>query len=54
MRLTYEFMDYSLKLYGEVRQHLRAVLQERARGNGHVAIFGSGEEAEIAYLRYGS
>ena len=50
MRLTYEFMDYSLKLYGEVRQHLRAVLQERARGNGHVAIFGRGEAAEIAYL----
>jgi predicted transcriptional regulator len=22
-RLTYEFMDYSLHLYGEVRQHLR-------------------------------
>ena len=30
-RLTYEFMDYSLHLYGEVRQHLRAVLQ-RLRG----------------------
>jgi predicted transcriptional regulator len=50
MRLTYEFMDYSLKLYGEVRQHLRAVLQERARGNGRIAIFGQGEAAEIAYL----
>jgi predicted transcriptional regulator len=50
MRLTYEFMDYSLKLYGEVRQHLRAVLQERARGNGRIAIFGRGEAAEIAYL----
>jgi len=23
LRLTYEFMDYSLHLYGEVRQHLR-------------------------------
>ncbi len=50
MRLTYEFMDYSLKLYGEVRQHLRAVLQERARGNDRIAIFGRGEAAEIAYL----
>ena len=29
-RLTYEFMDYSLHLYGEVRQHLRVVLQECA------------------------
>jgi DNA-binding Lrp family transcriptional regulator len=50
MRLTYEFMDYSLKLYGEVRQHLRAVLQERARGNACIAIFGRREAAEIAYL----
>jgi hypothetical protein len=37
-------------LYGEVRQHLRAVLQERTRGNGRIAIFGRGEAAEIAYL----
>jgi DNA-binding MarR family transcriptional regulator len=37
-RLTYEFMDYSLHLYGEVRQHQR------------VAICGSGEAAELAYL----
>src|SRR3981081_4541895 len=29
-RLTYEFMDYSLHLFGEVRQHLRGVLQECA------------------------
>src|SRR5436190_13245064 len=27
-RLTYEFMDYSLHLYGEVRQHLRTALKE--------------------------
>src|SRR5947199_10692339 len=25
-RLTYEFMQYSLVLYGQVRQHLRVVL----------------------------
>ena len=30
LRLTYEFMDYSLHLYGEVRQHLRAVIRECA------------------------
>src|SRR3954465_13543435 len=29
-RLTYEFMDYSLHLYGEVRKHLRAVIRECA------------------------
>lgn len=49
-RLTYEFMDYSLHLYGEVRQHLRAVLQDCATANRRVAIYGRGEAAEIAYL----
>src|SRR5919198_4503074 len=37
-RLTYEFIDYSLHLYGEVRQHLRTMLHECAvsgrRGGG--------------------
>jgi DNA-binding MarR family transcriptional regulator len=50
VRLTYEFMDYSLHLYGEVRQHLRAVLHECAVTDRRVAIFGRGEAAEIAYL----
>jgi hypothetical protein len=49
-RLTYEFMDYSLHLYGAVRQHLRGVLQECAAANRRVAIFGRGEAAELAYL----
>src|SRR5512140_1844315 len=49
-RLTYEFMDYSLHLYGEVRQHLRAALQECAAAGRRVAIFGRGEAAELAYL----
>ena len=49
-RLTYEFMDYSLHLYGEVRQHLRVVLQECASAGRRVAIYGRGEAAEIAYL----
>jgi len=49
-RLTYEFMDYSLHLYGEVRQHLRGVLQECAASHRRVAIFGRGEAAELAYL----
>src|SRR5204862_4753938 len=46
----YEFMDYSLHLYSEVRQHLRAALQECAAAGRRVAIFGRGEAAEIAYL----
>jgi DNA-binding Lrp family transcriptional regulator len=50
VRLTYEFMDYSLHLYGEVRQHLRQVLQECAAAGSRVAIFGRGEAAELAYL----
>jgi len=49
-RLTYEFMDYSLHLFGEVRQHLRTALQECARANRRVAICGRGEAAELAYL----
>jgi len=43
-------MDYSLHLYGEVRQHLRAALRECAAAGKRVAIFGSGEAAELAYL----
>ncbi len=49
-RLTYDFMDYSLHLYGEVRQHLRAALQDCAAAGKRVAIFGRGEAAELAYL----
>jgi DNA-binding Lrp family transcriptional regulator len=50
LRLTYEFMDYSLHLYGEVRQHLRAVIRECAAAHRRVAIFGRGEAAELSYL----
>jgi hypothetical protein len=50
LRLTYEFMDYSLHLYGEVRQHLRAVIRECAAAERRVAIFGRGEAAELSYL----
>ncbi len=49
-RLTYEFMDYSLHLYGEVRQHLRAALAQCAAADKRVAIYGRGEAAELAYL----
>src|SRR5204862_6701085 len=48
-RLTYEFMDYSLHLYGDVRRHLRAVLQDCAAANRRVTIYGRGEAAELAY-----
>lgn len=50
-RLTYEFMQYSLSLYGKVRQHLHAVLEPYARGNRtRIAVYGTGEAAELAYL----
>jgi hypothetical protein len=50
-RLTYEFMDYSLHLYREVRQHLTDVLRPcRDQGSGRIAVFGVGEAAELAYL----
>ena len=50
-RLTYEFMDYSLHLYGEVRQHLHGVLRACATaGKRQIAIYGRGEAAELAYL----
>lgn len=50
-RLTYEFMDYSLHLYREVRQHLSEVLRPcKEDGPQRVAVFGTGEAAELAYL----
>ena len=49
-RLTYEFIDYSLHLYGEVRQHLRTTLARCAAADKRVAIYGRGEAAELAYL----
>jgi hypothetical protein len=50
-RLTYVFMDYSLRLYREVRQHLTEVLLV-CHGDGaqRIAVFGTGEAAELAYL----
>lgn len=49
-RLTYEYMQYSLHLYRQIRTHLRTVLEPLARSGQRVAIYGSGEAAELAYL----
>ena len=50
-RLTYDFMDYSLHLYREVRQHLTEVLRPcRDGGAQRIAVYGTGEAAELAYL----
>jgi DNA-binding Lrp family transcriptional regulator len=50
-RLTYEFMEYSLRLFRESRNHLREILEPRvSKPSIRVAIFGGGEAAELAYL----
>lgn len=50
-RLSFEFMDYSLHLYGQVRQQLRRTLEPLVAGNHRrVAVYGTGEAAELAYL----
>ena len=50
-RLTYEYIEYSLHVYREVRGHLREALQPLVTGNARaIAIYGTGEAAELAYL----
>jgi DNA-binding MarR family transcriptional regulator len=50
-RLTYEFMDYSLRLYRDTRQNLRqALLPLVRRGGRRVTICGTSEAAELAFL----
>jgi DNA-binding MarR family transcriptional regulator len=50
-RLTYDYMAYSLQLYRRTRANLResmVALQER--GMKRIALYGTGEAAELAYL----
>jgi hypothetical protein len=50
-RLTYEYMEYSLRLYGETRLRVRSLLEPLTRGNRlRVAIYGTGEAAELTYV----
>ena len=49
-RLTYEYMEYSLDLYHQVRGHLRIALRPLASEGKRVAICGVGEAAELAYI----
>jgi DNA-binding MarR family transcriptional regulator len=50
-RLTYEHMSYSLGLYRRARQVLRESLSDlRGQGVMRVALCGTGEPAELAYL----
>ena len=50
-RLTYEFMEYSLQVYREGRRHLKTMLQPYTKHpSARIAIYGTGEAAELAYL----
>jgi DNA-binding MarR family transcriptional regulator len=50
-RLTYEFIEYSLFLYRQVRDQLRTRLEPYMLENKRrVALYGAGEVAELAYL----
>ena len=50
-RLTYEYLQYSLHLYREVRRLLTdALSQVAASGGRRVVFFGTSEVAEITYL----
>jgi len=50
-RLTYEHARYALGLYRRTRQTLREALGGVLRdGAGRIALYGTGEAAELAYL----
>lgn len=50
-RLTYEYMAFSLYLYQQTRRRLREALQPLSVENHkRVALYGTGEAAELAYL----
>ena len=51
-RLAYEHMAYSLALYRRARQNLRVALGQlsEAGGGQRIALVGTGEAAELAYL----
>jgi DNA-binding Lrp family transcriptional regulator len=49
-RLTYEFMKYSLDFYRDVRHHLQRSLADVVQRRQRIAIYGTGEAAELVYL----
>ena len=50
-RLTYQYMQYSLSYYREMRQRLKLVLTELSHaGAKRIVVYGTGELAELAYL----
>lgn len=50
-RLTYEYMAFSLQLYGQTRESLREAVRPLVdAGVRRFALYGTGEAAELAYL----
>jgi DNA-binding MarR family transcriptional regulator len=49
-RLTYEFMKYSLDFYRDARKHLRRSLSVAVARQKSVAIYGTGDAAELVFL----
>lgn len=49
-RLTYEFMKYSLDFYRDARQHLRSSLVQAVAERKRVAMYGTGDAAELVFL----
>jgi DNA-binding MarR family transcriptional regulator len=49
-RLTYEFMKYSLDFYRDARRHLRKSLTGAVARRTRVAIYGTGDAAELVFL----
>ena len=49
-RLTYEFMKYSLDFYRDARRHLRQSLAVAVAARKRVAIYGTGDAAELVFL----
>jgi len=49
-RLTYEFMKYSLDFYRDARRHLRSSLAAAVATRTRVALYGTGDAAELVYL----
>ena len=49
-RLTYEFMKYSLDFYRDARKHLRHSLAQAVAQQSRVAIYGTGDAAELVFL----
>jgi DNA-binding MarR family transcriptional regulator len=49
-RLTYEFMKYSLDFYRDARQHLRRSLVQAVAQQKRIAIYGTGDAAELVFL----